>query len=46
MKLAYSLAMPRPETHLFHVQVEVAGAPESTLRFVMPAWAPGRYLIR
>jgi predicted metalloprotease with PDZ domain len=45
MKLAYELAMPQPETHLFHVTLTVSGA-SGALRFVMPAWAPGSYLIR
>ena len=46
MKLAYELAMPKPETHLYHVELRVEGAPKGPLRFVMPAWAPGSYLIR
>lgn len=47
VKLAYALAMPNPETHLFHVEMEVRDAPEEgSLRLVMPAWAPGSYLIR
>lgn len=47
MKLAYTLAMPRPETHLFHVALAVGDAPrEGPLRLVLPAWAPGSYLIR
>src|SRR5581483_8434252 len=46
MKLHYAVAMPEPETHLFHVSVEVSGAQGDRLRFVMPAWAPGSYLVR
>src|SRR5437870_3559296 len=46
MKLAYSLAMPEPESHLFHVELRVSGAPEGPLRLAMPAWAPGSYSIR
>lgn len=46
MKLQYELAMPQPETHLYHVALRVTGAQEGPMRFVMPAWAPGSYLIR
>ena len=46
MKLAYELSFPHPETHLYHVQLGVTGAPKGKLRFAMPAWAPGSYLIR
>ncbi|HVM46113.1 MAG TPA: PDZ domain-containing protein [Candidatus Thermoplasmatota archaeon] len=46
MKLAYELSFPQPETHLYHVQLKARGAPKERLRFVMPAWAPGSYLIR
>ena len=46
MKLAYELSFPHPETHLYHVELTVTGAPRGRLRFAMPAWAPGSYLIR
>ena len=47
VKLAYALAMPEPETHLFHVELDVRDAPgDGPLRLVMPSWAPGSYLIR
>ncbi|HUR69715.1 MAG TPA: PDZ domain-containing protein [Candidatus Thermoplasmatota archaeon] len=46
MKLAYELAMPQPETHLYHVTVRVSRARGGRLLFRMPAWAPGSYLIR
>lgn len=45
MKLAYTLAMPEPETHLFHVEMGIEGA-AGALRLAMPAWAPGSYLVR
>lgn len=44
MKLEYELAMPQPHTHLYHVEVRVSQG--GRLRFMMPAWAPGSYLIR
>lgn len=46
MKLHYTLAMPAPETHLYHVELLVEDAPAGPLRVAMPAWAPGSYLIR
>ena len=46
MKLAYRLSFPQPETHLYHVELAVTGAPKGRVRFVMPAWTPGSYLIR
>ncbi|HWH08980.1 MAG TPA: PDZ domain-containing protein [Candidatus Thermoplasmatota archaeon] len=46
MKLAYSLAMPEPASHLYHVEVVVTDPPAPALRLAMPAWAPGSYLIR
>ncbi|HEX2021122.1 MAG TPA: M61 family peptidase, partial [Candidatus Thermoplasmatota archaeon] len=45
MTVRYALAMPEPETHLFHV--EMAFEPrEGRPRIAMPAWAPGSYLVR
>ena len=46
VKLHYELSMPQPETHLYHVALRVEGAKGEKLRFAMPAWAPGSYLIR
>lgn len=46
MKLHYELSMPQPETHLYHVTLRVSGADGGKLRFAMPGWAPGSYLIR
>ena len=46
MKLAYSLAMPDPSSHLFHVELAVTQASAGSLRVALPAWAPGSYLIR
>src|SRR6266403_5061743 len=48
--ISYTVAMPRPYTHLFEVEMRVKipanlQAPnESDL--VMPVWTPGSYLIR
>ncbi len=44
--LHYTLAMPRPETHRFHVSLEVQGWQADEALLVLPAWTPGSYLIR
>jgi predicted metalloprotease with PDZ domain len=45
LDLQYYLRLPRPTTHIMEVEIDVAGAQEPALDFVMPAWAPGRYAI-
>ncbi len=42
----YTLSMPDPNSHLFHVRMEVKGAPGGATDFVMPAWTPGSYKVR
>ncbi|MGH9943979.1 MAG: M61 family metallopeptidase [Pyrinomonadaceae bacterium] len=47
-RIAYQLSMPRPESHLFEVRVEVettAAAPAEAIEFQMPKWSPGRYAV-
>ncbi len=46
MTVAYTLAMPAPETHLFHVEIRAETQSAPTLDFMMPAWAPGSYMVR
>ncbi len=41
----YTLAMPEPASHYFHVTLDVTGWTGDTLPFAMPAWSPGRYVI-
>lgn len=45
--LHYSLSMPRPWTHLFHVEVKFEHLPstEKNLDLVLPVWRTGRYVI-
>jgi len=45
LELSYSLDMEKPSTHLLQVEITATGVKEPTLRFAMPAWAPGRYAI-
>lgn len=47
-EISFTVAMPRPHTHMFEVQIAVKravdGPQEESL--VMPVWTPGSYLIR
>src|ERR1044071_852339 len=46
--ISFTVAMPRPHTHLFEVDVAIKratnGPQEESL--VMPVWTPGSYLVR
>jgi predicted metalloprotease with PDZ domain len=45
-RIAYTLSMPRPESHLFEVQVDVEGlAKADSVEFQIPRWSPGRYAV-
>ncbi len=46
----FTVAMPRPETHLYEITMDVdvgpADAAGKTLDLVLPVWTPGSYLVR
>lgn len=42
----YQVAMPQPQTHRFHVTLQVRNWQESVLDLKMPVWTPGSYLVR
>ena len=45
-RIAYSLIMTRPATHLFEVTLDLtvpADSTPATVDFQMPLWQPGRY---
>ncbi len=42
----YTIAMPQPQTHLYHLTVEVPNLDGMATDFVLPGWTPGSYLIR
>jgi len=45
-KVAYTISMREPATHLFEVRVDVTGvAGADHLDFQMPRWSPGRYAV-
>jgi predicted metalloprotease with PDZ domain len=45
-KLAYQIAMPQPQTHLFEVTLTVSNWHGDVLDVKMPVWTPGSYLVR
>ncbi len=45
-QITYTIAMPQPHTHLYQVQIVVAGLNDSVVDFMLPSWTPGSYMIR
>ncbi len=46
LEIAYTISMPQPVTHYFHVQIDLTDVAAVYIDVRMPAWSPGRYLIR
>ncbi len=45
-KISYTISMPEPASHLFHVRVDVRGVKGADhVDFQMPRWSPGRYAV-
>jgi predicted metalloprotease with PDZ domain len=44
--IRYTIAMPQPHTHRYHVTVSVEGLDGPTLDLALPVWTPGSYLVR
>lgn len=44
--ITYTLSMPAPHSHLYHVQIEVDGADATSQDLILPSWTPGSYMIR
>lgn len=46
--IAYTVAMPRPHTHLLEVtaRLQYQRAAPGTVELVLPVWTPGSYLVR
>jgi len=42
-RIEYTISMPDPASHLYHVELFVGGVPERTVELQMPVWSPGRY---
>jgi predicted metalloprotease with PDZ domain len=43
--MAFTVSMPRPESHVFHVSFRCEGLGAEIQDFLMPAWMPGYYRI-
>jgi len=41
--MQYSISMPEPSNHLYHVTLICSGFKEDTINFKMPQWMPGYY---
>lgn len=52
MAIAYTLSMPKPQTHYFQVKMQVNGTDSQAFKsqgyveVKMPVWTPGSYLVR
>ncbi|MCW5933734.1 MAG: M61 family metallopeptidase [Fimbriimonadia bacterium] len=44
-KIHYTITIPNPELKKFRVLIKVQGATQDRLKFVIPAWCPGFYLL-
>lgn len=44
--ITYTIAMPQPHTHLYHVTIEIGEVDGPMLAVALPVWTPGSYLIR
>jgi predicted metalloprotease with PDZ domain len=44
--IIYTIAMPKPHSHLFHVQIDIDRVQHGEVRLSLPAWTPGSYMIR
>ncbi len=42
----FTVALPRPETHLYEITMEIDARGATTLDLVLPVWTPGSYLVR
>jgi predicted metalloprotease with PDZ domain len=45
LSLEYHLLLDRPSSHLIEVQIDAKNVQQPFVKFVMPAWSPGRYAI-
>jgi predicted metalloprotease with PDZ domain len=43
--LKYTVSMPDPSSHVFHIELDCTGWIDDTIDFRMPAWSPGYYQI-
>ena len=41
--MQYSISIPQPQSHNYHVQLQTSGWQKDTLDFKLPQWMPGYY---
>ncbi len=41
----YTLSIPNPTTHIYHIELHTSGWSKDTVQFKMPRWMPGYYQI-
>ena len=44
-ELQFSISMPDPINHLFHITLDCEGLTGDTINFLMPRWTPGYYQV-
>ncbi len=44
--ICYTIAMPQPHTHLYHVTLTIRNVVGISLDVALPVWTPGSYLVR
>jgi predicted metalloprotease with PDZ domain len=44
--ISYTIAMPRPQTHLYEVTLTINASDGPTLDVALPVWTPGSYMVR
>src|SRR4030042_5856099 len=44
-RMEFTVSMPEPNNHLYHVEYRCEGIKADTVDFKMPAWTPGYYRI-
>jgi predicted metalloprotease with PDZ domain len=45
-EISYSVSIPQPHTHLFHVEMQINDIEGPDCDLSMPVWTPGSYLVR
>lgn len=44
--IVYSVSIPEPHTHIFHVEISIDFCTWDKIELWMPVWTPGSYLVR
>lgn len=45
-QISYKLSMPNPNSHYYHVEMELSNFKEKQIKVKLPVWAPGSYMVR